>query len=70
MGGTLTRRVLKFSAKVGWVQRGDTAVLWVPSLVSPVESNLLFNQTHADFKRLTVHEPMQARIDPRLVGKH
>ncbi len=53
-----------------WVQRGDTAVLWVPSLVSPVESNLLFNQTHADFKRLTVHEPMQARIDPRLVGKH
>ena len=49
-----------------WYQRGETAVLWVPSIVSPVEANVLVNQTHADFARLTVHAPAPARIDPRL----
>ncbi len=27
-----------------WYDRGDSAVLWVPSVVSPYESNVLFNQ--------------------------
>ena len=49
-----------------WYQRGETAVLWVPSIVSPVEANVLVNQTHADFARLTVHMSAPARIDPRL----
>jgi len=49
-----------------WYQRGDTAVLWVPSVVSPVETNILINQTHADFANITAREPMPARIDPRL----
>jgi len=49
-----------------WYQRGETAVLWVPSIVSPVEANVLINQTHEDFVRLTVHKPAPARIDPRL----
>lgn len=31
-----------------WYARGRTAVLWVPSVVSPHESNVLFNQRHAD----------------------
>ncbi|MCY4121189.1 MAG: RES domain-containing protein, partial [Acidobacteria bacterium] len=37
-----------------WYARGRTAVLWVPSVVSPYESNVLFNQRHADFTRLEV----------------
>ena len=49
-----------------WYDRGETALLWVPSTVSPVESNLLFNQEHADFSLIVAHDPLPARIDPRL----
>lgn len=49
-----------------WFQRGETAILWVPSVVSPVEANILINQTHKDFAKLVVHKPTPARIDPRL----
>ena len=49
-----------------WYNRGETALLWVPSTVSPVESNLLFNQEHIDFSLIIVHDPLPARIDPRL----
>ena len=49
-----------------WYDRGETALLWVPSTVSPVESNLLFNQEHIDFSLIIVHGPLPARIDPRL----
>ena len=51
-----------------WLERGETAVLWVPSLVSPHESNLLFNQQHDDFKSLTVHAAVAAHVDPRLTS--
>ena len=52
-----------------WCERGDTAVLWVPSIVSPHESNILFNQTHPDFAAIVVHKPVPASIDPRLRRK-
>ena len=52
-----------------WYERGDTAVLWVPSIVSPHESNLLFNQTHPDFAAIVVSKPVLTRIDPRLSGQ-
>lgn len=48
-----------------WYQRGQTAVLWVPSLVSPYESNVLFNQQHKDFRRIVVGDPKPAHLDPR-----
>lgn len=56
------------SRKIGddWYQRCETAVLRVPSVVSPVESNLLFNQQHADFDQLTVGKPTPVNLDPRL----
>ena len=50
-----------------WYERGETGVLWVPSIVSPVESNLLFNQEHADFSSIVVHSPLPAPVDPRLL---
>ena len=49
-----------------WYQRGATAFLWVPSLVSPVEANILVNQSHEDFAKIVIHKPSAARIDPRL----
>lgn len=49
-----------------WYDRGDTAVLWVPSVVSPYESNVLFNQRHTDFSRIVVGDPAPAHMDPRL----
>ena len=48
-----------------WYQRAETAVLWVPSIVSPHESNLLFNQQHKDFSKIIVHKPAPAHVDPR-----
>ena len=50
-----------------WVDRNETAVLWVPSVVSPVESIVLFNQQHKDFGAIVVHKPITAAIDPRLL---
>ena len=49
-----------------WYDRGETEMLWVPSTVSPVESNLLFNQEHVDFSLIVVHNPLPTHIDPRL----
>jgi RES domain-containing protein len=49
-----------------WYDRGATAVLWVPSVISPYEANVLFNQVHADFGRIHVGESKPARIDPRV----
>ncbi len=43
-----------------WYDRGETAVLWVPSVVSPYESNILFNQRHRDF----------SQIDPTHLQQH
>ena len=52
-----------------WYDRAESAVLWVPSIVSPHESNLLFNQQHPDFSKLIVHKAVPAQIDPRLPPK-
>lgn len=52
-----------------WYSRGETAILWVPSMVSPVESNLLFNQQHKDFSRIAVQKAVPAHVDPRLWPK-
>ena len=47
----------------GWYDRGATAVLWTPSLVSPHESNALINQTHADYERIIVHGGMPVQVE-------
>lgn len=49
-----------------WYDRGSSAVLWVPSVVSPYESNVLFNQQHDDFRHIIVHDAIPAHVDPRL----
>ena len=49
-----------------WYDRGETAVLWVPSVASPYESNILFNQRHRDFSQIVVGHATAAHLDPRL----
>ena len=49
-----------------WYDDGATAVLWVPSAVSPYERNVLVNQRHPDFGRIEVLPPVRATVDSRL----
>jgi RES domain-containing protein len=50
-----------------WYDEGKTAILWVPSVVSPYEENVLINQTHKDFTKIKVATPVSTRIDQRLL---
>ena len=45
-----------------WYDRGETAILWVPSIVSPYESNILFNQQHRDFSKIVIGDPTPAYL--------
>lgn len=49
-----------------WHDRGESLQMWVPSVVSPHESNVLVNQRHAAFSRLVIGDPMSAQVDSRL----
>ena len=51
-----------------WMQGKHSAVLRVPSSVSPGEWNYLLNVTHPDFGQIECHEPKPLALDPRLVG--
>ena len=48
------------------VHAAESAILWVPSLVSPVEFNLMLHQEHEDFDHIIVREALPVLIDPRL----
>lgn len=50
----------------GWVRRGRTAVLEVPSVIVPSEKNYLLNPRHPDFARIRFGRPMPFVFDPRL----
>lgn len=49
-----------------WLQRGDSAVLRVPSALVPDEFNYLLNPAHKDFEAITIGAPQPVRLDPRL----
>ncbi|MEM6483882.1 MAG: RES domain-containing protein [Pseudomonadota bacterium] len=51
-----------------WFDRGESVALWVPSVISPHEHNVLINQNHPDFAKLKVRKAAPAQIDPRLAG--
>jgi RES domain-containing protein len=50
----------------GWYDRGETAVLIVPSVLSPFEPNVLINQQHPDARRIAVGEERPGVFDSRL----
>ena len=49
-----------------WIQRGEAAVLAVPSAVIPQELNYLLNPRHPAFKQIRVGKPQPFTFDPRL----
>ncbi|WP_022664433.1 RES family NAD+ phosphorylase [Desulfospira joergensenii] len=49
-----------------WILNGKSAVLEVPSVVIPGESNYLINPIHSDFADMNIGSPVDYPYDPRL----
>jgi RES domain-containing protein len=49
-----------------WLEKQETAVLRVPSVVFDVERNVLINPAHSDFRRFRVAGVEPVRWDERL----
>lgn len=49
-----------------WVSSGKSAVLRVPSVLVPSESNFLLNPQHAEYANLVIGRPLRFDFDPRL----
>ena len=49
-----------------WVESAQSVVLRVPSAVTGMEWNYLFNPRHSGFAQLEIGEPKKIPIDPRL----
>jgi RES domain-containing protein len=49
-----------------WAERGETAVLSVPSVVITEERNYLLNPGHTDFAEIVVGAPRPFSFDPRM----
>jgi RES domain-containing protein len=50
-----------------WVDRGETAVLAVPSAIIPFEWNYLLNPAHPQFTRVRVGRAQALSVDRRLL---
>ena len=50
-----------------WVRAARSAVLVLPSVIIPGESNYLLNPAHPDFKRISIGKPERFALDPRLL---
>ena len=52
-----------------WVQERRSAVLALPSVISPADTNFLLNPEHRDFKRIHIASPIDFDFDPRLLNR-
>lgn len=52
-----------------WVQERRSAVLALPSVISPADTNFLLNPEHRDFKRIRIASPIDFDFDPRLLNR-
>lgn len=50
-----------------WCKSETSVVLGVPSAVSSEERNFLVNPLHPDFGMLDIGDPVEYRLDPRLI---
>jgi RES domain-containing protein len=50
-----------------WATQRSAAVLAVPSVVVPAETNYLLNPLHPDFRRIKTGRPQKVKTDPRLL---
>ena len=57
--------------KIGdhWVQERRSAVLALPSAISPADTNFLLNPEHRDFKRIRIAPPVDYEFDSRLLDR-
>jgi len=53
-----------------WVSEARSAVMELPSVIIPSESNFLINPAHPDFKQIIVGKPEPFVFDLRLLGRH
>jgi RES domain-containing protein len=51
----------------GWVRAGRSAVLALPSVLIPGETNYLLNPAHPDFRKISIRKPEAFVFDPRLL---
>lgn len=52
-----------------WVRERRSAVLALPSVISPADTNFLLNPEHRDFKRVRIARPVDYDFDPRLLNR-
>ena len=52
-----------------WLEAKTAAVLRVPSVVVPIESNYLIDPAHPDFPSIRIGTPSVAPFDPRLLSE-
>ena len=52
-----------------WIQERRSAMLALPSALSPDDTNFLLNPEHPDFKRIRIAPPIDYQFDPRLLGR-
>ena len=50
-----------------WVRQGTSAVMAVPSIIVPAETNYILNPRHPDFSRLSIGAIEGLTVDDRLV---
>lgn len=50
-----------------WIREARSAVLELPSVIVPSESNYLLNPAHPDFRRVAIGKPVPFAFDPRLL---
>jgi RES domain-containing protein len=50
----------------GWVREGASVALSVPSVLVPLERNLVVNPAHPDFRTLEISDPVEFVFDSRL----
>ena len=52
-----------------WIGEQRSAVLALPSIISPADTNFLLNPEHPHFKRIRIHPRIDYDFDLRLVGR-
>lgn len=52
-----------------WIRTARSAVLSVPTVITPGERNFLFNPAHPDFARVILQPAQEFQFDTRLVGE-
>lgn len=52
-----------------WLTAQSSLVIFVPSAINPLESNILVNPNHPDIHLLAVKASQPFQFDPRMFGK-